>query len=242
MDITQWLQHTVDRAPPEPSSEHYIPDFIRPQVVESHKPHAQHSRSKRRASPVSSELLPTLRLARDGRIALHPSSVPDQSRVASRVDVQARRRRTAPSTEICSPRPARTTTKQYERRPRHKTRPDHYEYKASKRRQRESTREHAEPQRKRRKPQHLGHHNGADGLVSSFALNTQRKNSRLTVSPPHLCTENSCRCGCGRAHSLVASFDLKSLPACSSTAVLQRRWQASAMGVGVMHQSLVAHR
>lgn len=182
MDIQQWLAETADRAAPDRSDDHRFPDAFR-----AH-PHAQgreeqlgrsYRRKKRkRASSDSSIIVP--RPTNRSRTQAAQRSLPsERGRSAESADRVFQH--SAYSSPDASPSPGPAPEKTYERRPRHKTRPDRYEPKQKKSKGDHDARKERKSGKKRRKSHRSGDGGRTAGLVQSFQLKNGPKNSRLTV-------------------------------------------------------------
>jgi len=178
MDIRQWLDTTVDRASPTEDEHHGIADFFQKrhedQAGEDVRP--QYRRKRKRPSSDSS-LIQTRQYDRERRE--HDKSSAGEIRgVAHAVTISSRSQtsRSSASSESIEPPP-----KTYEKRARHKTRPDRYEHKPKKPRKRREARA-GDKKSKRRKSHRSGDGGRTTGLVESFQLTNGPKKNRLTVS------------------------------------------------------------
>lgn len=182
MDIHNWLQTTADRQPPDEEEHPGIPDFLKPHGPAETKRRERHSTRKRPSSePPSSERHHHRR--KRHRPATRSSSSPDHARklrppaTASRSSSHASQRRHVregtPEKEVPS--------KSFERRARHKTRPDRYEAKPKERSDGRKARDEPTSRSQGRKSRKNGDIAKATGTIQSFQLKNGRKDKRLTV-------------------------------------------------------------
>jgi len=176
MDVRRWLENTADRAPPDQREHEGIADFLRPHaepVPEDRGP--KYRRKRKRASSDSSLIQP-----RHLDHVRQPPAEHDR-RPASDVQVAARPATSLHGSPSARSREAERPAKTYERRARHKTRPDRYEpkpKKPGKEREKRTTVKRSEPRRARKG----GDGERTTGLVQSFQTKNRPKSSRLTVS------------------------------------------------------------
>ena len=182
MDIRQWLHDTADRVPPDPSDDLHAHEIFRPHHQGSDRPGRDYRHKRKRASSDSSLIAPNP-ITRLHAKAATPSQLSDHVRPAD--DGVAASESFQPSRTAHSIL-EHGTAKTYQKRPRHKTRPDRYEPKPKKKlKERDAPRE-SKSGNKRRKSHRSGDGGRTTGLVQNFHLNNGPKNSRLTVSPSGL--------------------------------------------------------
>nr|OQO25884.1 hypothetical protein B0A51_07666 [Rachicladosporium sp. CCFEE 5018] len=188
MDIHRWLQTTTDREPPEDPQAPPRPDFaIEAEVV--NKPERRYRHKRRQYHSDSSIIVPLAREApehdRDAthgrpresdrerheqreRDSVSPARPPDRRQPSAAKSRSAR----------ASPEPV---TRTYERRPRHKTKADHYEPKKKKSKQDRPIDDQDAPKSRRRRSHRSGDGSRTAGLVQSFQLRNGGKSGRLTL-------------------------------------------------------------
>jgi len=189
MDIQGWLQGTADRAPPYPSDESNALHLIQAaHSVEAAKAPRYH-RKRQRAATDSSIIAPQQKTGLRSKVRGELAGVGRGRHVhksPSRYESASRGGSIRPASQEHSrdARMEQSDSKTYERRARHKTRPDRYEPKTTKKGKRERPGNVDE-----RKPKHKSGrvHRGGDGkrtesLVQGFRLKNGPANSRLTVS------------------------------------------------------------
>lgn len=177
MDIQRWLENTADREPPDQQDHPTIPDFLQPHR-EPEKPARKYRRKRKRASSDSSILELQHHHHHQSRPINHAHSS-DGFRAADHSVARSRIWQSSQDAELDADQaPAKT----YERRARHKTRPDRYEPKANMHSKRRESRESRGARPKRRKSHRSGDGGRTTGLVQSFQLKNGPKNNRLTVS------------------------------------------------------------
>lgn len=185
MDIRQWLQKTADREPPEERIETGFPAFLQPQseAADIGKPGGKSYPKRKRVSRDSSAPARRQspcqfssehsRLAKNGaqsissRSSSSASSRSHQSTVSNRYAV-----------------PIET----FQRRARHKTRPDRYESKPKRRKKEHNLNRDRNHESRRRKSHRKGDGARTTGLVESFRLKNGPKTQRLTVSTYQPCS------------------------------------------------------
>ncbi|KAK4565427.1 hypothetical protein LTR86_004044 [Recurvomyces mirabilis] len=175
MDIHRWLEDTADREPPD-EQRHTVPDHMQTcaGAIGQDSATKQYRRKRKRASSDSSLLEYARReRAKEMRSARPTEHVRDTAPTARRYRLQGRFLSEGSS-------PPAEQHKSYERRPRHKTKADHYEPKKRHERQ-HSTRE--KPALKRRVSHRSVDSGHPTGVVQSFQLKNGPKNSRLTLKP-----------------------------------------------------------
>ncbi|KXT04976.1 hypothetical protein AC578_10333 [Pseudocercospora eumusae] len=162
MDIREWLQNTADREPPD---EHDHSRFTRP-------------KRKRASSDPPARAQGKARLKRH-QTASHSSSS-DHVRLAGEdTDSSRSTNNSTHSRNTSVSARDRLPVKSYERRARHKTRPDRYDPKIKKPRKDREKKDKS----KRRKSHRSGDGARTAGLIQSFQLNHGLKNERLTLRP-----------------------------------------------------------
>ena len=176
MDIQTWLEDTADRAPPDHPDELQIPNFIQPHLAQPERSGRGYRRKRKRSSSNISYLQPQAELHADpDRMRHGRARSPALPSVADAVSERIETSHDSP--EAPKVAPART----YEKRARHKTRPDRYEPKSRRRKERDTRKERTSG-RERRKSRRKDDGGRTTGLVQSFQLYNGPKNSRLTVS------------------------------------------------------------
>jgi hypothetical protein len=154
MDIQGWLQGTADRAPPNPSDEPHALDFLQTAHGAETTKATRYHRKRHRAATDSSIIAPQQK---------EEPSRPENGRNA---------------------RPEQPNSNTYERRARHKTKPDRYEPKTTEKRQRkrDGSVEERKPKHKSRRVHRGGDGKRTESLVQGFRLKNGPSKSRLTVS------------------------------------------------------------
>ncbi|KAK3073874.1 hypothetical protein LTR53_004173 [Teratosphaeriaceae sp. CCFEE 6253] len=171
MDIHSWLEKTADREPPEQPEHPTFPDAP-PHATVEHV--GKRHRKRKRASSDSSLLV--LQQPHHERVgAPNRAHSSDEVRDTGRHVGRSDRRRQPNAHSLEEQRAA----KPYEKRARHKTKPDRYEAKSKKHQEESGPREGA----KRRKSHRSGDGGRTTGLVQSFQLKNGPKSSRLTLKP-----------------------------------------------------------
>lgn len=163
MDIKEWLQNTVYREPPE--DQEGFPNGPQPQLGPSKPVRTGHRHKRRRASsdPPGDG---------SGRRDLASSDHVQLAAASFCSDSTSRHGGSGVSSR------ERVPTKVYEKRARHKTKPDRYEYKPKK------GKEEHEPKKsksKRQKRDRTADGARTTGIVQSFQLKNGPKSNRLTV-------------------------------------------------------------
>lgn len=185
MDIQGWLQHTADRAPPDPSDDFALA-FGRPiQGIEATTTVPRRQTRKRAASD-SSIIAPQRRSDHRGKADHRPANaarIRPVDAIVSQSDSASRHPRSVSQEHVTEDRAKRPGAKTYERRARHKTKPDRYDPQKQKVRARKR-RDNAGEKKSKRKRGAV--HRGADGkrtehLVQGFQLKNGASKSRLTV-------------------------------------------------------------
>lgn len=188
MDIQGWLQGTADRAPPNPSDELDAPAFRQLARAVEATTATRYHRKRRRAASDSSLIAPQPRADHRGKAGDHSAKVGKARHVkipAPRSESASRQgpRGSAAQEHSANDRIERFEPKVYERRARHKTKPDRYEPKAgnTKEKKQRDDGDGLKPKRKRAR----GHRNGdgkrTESLVQGFRLKDRPSDSRLTV-------------------------------------------------------------
>lgn len=180
MDIRGWLEGTADRAHPDGSDNAADPNQrILGGDLSHQKPVAHRSSRKRKRASSDSSIIATHRHG--------TRHAPESLRTVSPVPLV---RHGSPDMRSCGassrskssskPGSRGKAYSKYERRPRHKTRPDRYEPKRKEERKQRRPRDDKEL--KRRKSHRNHDRSRTTGLVQSFQLKNRPKNNRLTVS------------------------------------------------------------
>jgi hypothetical protein len=186
MDIQGWLQGTADRAPPNSSDEVDPPAFGTPtQSIEATDAKRYHKKRKRATSD-SSIIAVQQRTDRRGKADDRPANAtrlrPGDVNVTQ--SHSASRHRRPRSQEHGEDGSVQTLDRNpYERRARHKTKPDRYEPKkqnARERKQRDDAGDR-KSERKRKQAHRSGDGKRTKNLVQGFKLKNRPSNSRLTV-------------------------------------------------------------
>ena len=175
MDIHKWLNDTADRVPPDLSDDAHKPDFLQHHHEKSDRPGRNYRRKRKRASSDSSVIAPRPTTHVQARAAT-PSEASNRFQAA---DDSSGKDTTF---QHLTPAEQQQPTKSYEKRPRHKTRPDRYEPKSRKHSKEHDAKKERKSGQKRRKSHRSGDGGRTTGLVQNFHLNNGPKNNRLTVS------------------------------------------------------------
>lgn len=179
MDIQAWLEGTADREPPDAGQQEGFADH--PGPCKDRRRHTEEDREQRRPDLPSDSSLIDLHRYRHRRL---PQGRPRE--LAEHADVTARRRRDSrgsrASYERLQSKPA--VASMFEKRARHKTKPDRYEPKTREHRKERSAQVQVEPSGKRRRSHRSADGARTAGLVQSFQLKVGAKDTRLTVSLP----------------------------------------------------------
>jgi len=174
MDIRQWLE---DTAPPNHEA---VSDFLQPQQIEPEQVTHKYRRKRKRPPSDSSIIIeprhPDHELGKATKYYAHSSH---EVRGAAHAVPKPQ---SLPSSQSSRPRSDEAPLKTYEKRRRHKTKPNHYEPKSKRHRKERDAHEDTKAQPKRRKSHRSGDGGRTTGLVQSFQLKNGPKNSRLTVS------------------------------------------------------------
>ncbi|KAK3069474.1 hypothetical protein LTR53_012156 [Teratosphaeriaceae sp. CCFEE 6253] len=172
MDIHSWLEKTADREPPEQPEHPTFPDAP-PHATVKHV--GKRHRKRKRASSDSSLLVLQQPHHERARTPNRAHSSDDVRHDAGRhVGRSGRRRRSSAESQE-----GQRAAKTYEKRARHKTKPDRYEAKTKTHQDEVGPREGT----KRRKSHRSGDGGRTTGLVQSFHLKNGPKSSRLTLKP-----------------------------------------------------------
>ncbi|KAK0283517.1 hypothetical protein LTR35_001949 [Friedmanniomyces endolithicus] len=171
MDIHSWLENTADREPP---NELELRGFAH---LEAEQLGKKHHRKRKRASSDSS-LLQSRR--HDRAAAVHVAISSDGFRNVGNVFTRHDRQR---SEECARSGGDDAPPKTYEKRARHKTKPDRYEPKAKKHFIERGSREDKKAEVKPRKSRRSGDGGQTVGLVQGFQLKNGPQKSRLTLKP-----------------------------------------------------------
>lgn len=179
MDIKEWLQNAAYREPPDEQEHSRFPNVPQPQLGASKPARPSHRHKRKR---VSSD--PPANGADRGGHGRHRrahSSSSDHVRLAQKETAAADSRSGDSSHgESSASSRERGPVRSYDKRARHKTRPDRYERKPAKRKEQEPHRA-KKSKSKRRKGHPTGDGARTTGLVQSFQLKNGPKNNRLTV-------------------------------------------------------------
>jgi hypothetical protein len=178
MDIRQWLEHTADREPSDPSDDIGIPGMFRNDPPVRDQAARSYRHKRKHAASDSSIIIPPGQSYRQKAEVRARSSSPDLLRQKKDADGVRRDRE---SSDDSQSRHKSAPAKTYERRARHKTRADRYVPKAMKQKRETEKRKEGKGHRKRRKSQRAGDGGRTAGLVQSFQLMNGPKNNRLTV-------------------------------------------------------------
>ncbi|KAF7186242.1 hypothetical protein HII31_12428 [Pseudocercospora fuligena] len=180
MDIREWLQNTADREPPDEHDHPGFPEFFKPQQS-ANLPNVRtkhRSKRKRASSDPPGRAQVKARVKRN-QTASHSSSS-DHVRLADEdTDSSHSTSNSSHSRDASVSARDRLPVKSFERRARHKTRPDRYEPKIKKPRKDREKKDKS----KRRKGRRSGDGARTAGLIQSFQLNHGPRNERLTLRP-----------------------------------------------------------
>ncbi|KAF2164212.1 hypothetical protein M409DRAFT_25554 [Zasmidium cellare ATCC 36951] len=183
MDIHDWLQTTADRQPPDDDQHPGFPAFLKPTRPPGPK-QREHSHARKRTSSEPPPSEQHHRRRKRHKAATWSSSSPDHARhlqpaaASSRSSSHAsqdRHVRESSGKEIPS--------KSFERRARHKTKPDRYETKPKQRDHGRKARDDRKSKSKHRRSHQSADVAKATGLIQSFQLKNGRKDKRLTLRP-----------------------------------------------------------
>lgn len=187
MDIQGWLQDTADRAAPVPSDDFGALAFGRPiQGIEATTT-IPRRRTRKRAASDSSIIVPQRPTDHRGKADDRQSANAAKDRpvqvIVSRSNSASRPSSSVSQDDVIDDRTKRSGAKTYERRARHKTKPDRYDPRKKKVKARKQ-RDDAGEQKSKRKRSRLTR--GGDGkrtedLVQGFRLKNGPSKSRLTV-------------------------------------------------------------
>lgn len=177
MDIRDWLQNTADREPPDEQDHPSLrfPGGSYPQATSVGAAESVRPRHKRKR--VLGEGAGGCSSCDDQRLAVADAASDSHSSDSTTYSPHRNRARGAPG--------SKNPVEVFERRARHKTRPERYEPKSKKHNREHDLRREKKKKStlKRRKSRRNGGDNArTTGLVQSFQLNTGNRNSRLTVS------------------------------------------------------------
>ncbi|KAK4498705.1 hypothetical protein PRZ48_009215 [Zasmidium cellare] len=186
MDIHNWLQTTADRQPPDDEDDHQgFPAFLKPPRQPEPKQREYHRTRKRTSSePPPSEHHHHRRRKRHKAATRSSSSSPDHAR-----QLQPAEARSRSSSHASHDRHVRESARKevprqsFERRARHKTRPDRYDAKPKQRNEGRKTHKERKSKTKDRKSHQSADVAKATGLIQSFQLKNGRKDKRLTLRP-----------------------------------------------------------
>jgi hypothetical protein len=185
MDIQGWLQGTADRAPPNPSDEPDVLDFVRVKTAKATRYH----RKRRRAATDSSIIAPQQKTGSGSKAGGRSAAVGRARHVHEQSSQSESASRDGPSRPASQERGRNARldqpgSKTYERRARHKTKPDRYEPKTKGKdeRKRDDSVDERKPKRKSRRVHRGGDGKRTENLVQGFRLKNRPSKSRLTVS------------------------------------------------------------
>ena len=188
MDIQGWLEGTAHRAPP--NSSHALeapsaPSFIQPARDIQAAAAAGYRRKRHRDTSDSSIIAPQQRAGHRGKAGSRSGNAGKDrnvSRPVSRSDSAHRHhpRRAFHQEPVQVGRIQQSALKTYERRARHKTKPDRYEPKPRQRKGGEQQRHHS-GDRKAKKKHRTHDGKRTEDLVQGFRLKNGPSKSRLTV-------------------------------------------------------------
>jgi hypothetical protein len=189
MDIQGWLQGTADRAPPNLSDEPDALDFFQAAHGVKTAKATRYHRKRQRAATDSSIIAPQQKTGDRSKVggqsagmgSRHVHKRPSRSELASRGEAS---RSSSPEHSGRNARPEQHDSKTYERRARHKTKPDRYEPKTTEKgqRKREGSVDERKPKQKSRRAHRGGDGKRTESLVQGFRLKNGPSKSRLTVS------------------------------------------------------------
>ncbi|KAI7229128.1 hypothetical protein KC330_g7597 [Hortaea werneckii] len=185
MDISQWLDDTADREPPDvdvPSGSLQPPN---PQNLPTR--HARRNRRKRkRASSDSSIIVPPHSHSKRGRrrplVQAH-SSTPSAVEYACGAEDAGADAYSSSALDDSKSAVDAVHEHAYTRRARHKTNPDRYEPKSKKQKREPKARNDSRSRPRHRKSHRSGDGGRPTGLVQSFQLKNGPKGGRLTLKP-----------------------------------------------------------
>jgi len=186
MDIQGWLQDTADRAPPNPSDEVDARAFG-PTAQGFEATNSRRYRPKRkRANSDSSIIAPQKKADLRGKADDRPANATRGRRADVNVtqsNSSSRHHRPRPQDHGTDGGGQTSDPKTYERRARHKTKPDRYESKKQNVRARKENDDAGVPKPKRKRSQAHRRDDGnrTESLVQGFKLKSGPSNSRLTV-------------------------------------------------------------
>ena len=178
MDIRQWLEHTADREPPDPTDDIGFPGKFRNDRPVAEQVGRSYRHKRKRAASDSSIIIPPEQSYQRKADVRARSSSPNLLRQNKDSDGVRRDRESSNDSQS---RHESAPAKTYERRARHKTRTDRYAPKSKKQKRKTEKRKEDKGHRKRRKSQRIGDGGRTAGLVQSFQLKNGPKNNRLTV-------------------------------------------------------------
>ena len=185
MDIQGWLRGTADRAPPNLSDEPDALNFAAYGVKTAKA--TRYHRKRQRAATDSSIIAPQQKTGSESKVGgrsagmgrgRHAHKQPPQSESASRDEPS----RPASQQRGRNARLEQTDSKTYERRARHKTKPDRYEAKTIGEDERKRDDSVDERKAKRKSRRRGGDGKRTESLVQGFRLKNGPSKSRLTVS------------------------------------------------------------
>ncbi|KAK4550120.1 hypothetical protein LTR36_003087 [Oleoguttula mirabilis] len=178
MDIRQWLENTADRAPPGQEVELGLPAFLQPRSEPEQLTH-KYRRKRKRASSDSS----IIEARHPHHKRVEAASYAHSSDKVRGPDHAVARSRSSQSSRSSTSTPRQVFQKTYEKRARHRTKPDRYEPKSKEQRKEREARDGQRSRPKRRKSHRSGDGGKTTRLVHSFQLKNGPKNNRLTLKP-----------------------------------------------------------
>lgn len=181
MDIRQWLQNTADREPPDECVDTGFPAFLQPRP-DAAQPSRRSRQKRKRAS--SDPPVPARRPSRERGRPVQASTSDYARQAGSKPAATSSKSSSSSSSEsrqstVSGRRQVAVET--FQKRARHKTRPDRYESKPKRRKKEHKSKRETKPESKRRKSHRSGDGARTTGLVQSFQLMNGPKNQRLTV-------------------------------------------------------------
>ena len=177
MDIQKWLEATADRVSVNGSDVVDVPGFAKLGPKDAQRIGQLYRHKRKHASSDGSFLEPRLVKNRNTKARQHSPPL-GHSQKTGIEEVSQSNSKSVSSRSIRHKVPQKT----YERRARHKTRPDLYEPKVKKQRQEHDAQKESKTKQKRRKSHRSGEGHRTTRLVQSFQLKNGPKNNRLTVS------------------------------------------------------------
>jgi hypothetical protein len=189
MDIHAWLQTTADREPPDPHSDDHRaePGALHHKADDTRPTRKSHRRRQRASSETPLSAAPRHSRRKQPIAPARPSSSAHVQRRAGPESLSSGSTSSSSSSRQ-SPhaQPPKAHERTFEKRARHKTKPDRYDHKAKRRKETSGARKrNDEPRTKRRNSRRSGDGTATAGLVQSFQLKNGPKHNRLTVRSTH---------------------------------------------------------